>query len=166
MNTKTYIRSMSKLQHIKFKRAAYKACFSNVTNVDDVLQQTYLNLLESNVEMETPKAYIGLSIFNNSRRLHIINSKYVELSMQMENYITDESSMPKYFSDEYLVQEAIEALPVVQRRIIESFMRLNKLVDVAKELGMNENTTKANYRHAMLKIKQYLVDNGYELSNN
>jgi hypothetical protein len=152
---------MNKLQHIKFKQAAYKACYSNVTNVDDVLQQTYLNLLESDVDMETPKAYIGLSIFNNSRRLHVVNSKYVEFSTEMHSCLTNESSMPNYYSDDYLVREAIEALPLMQRRTVESFMKLNKLSDVAKHLKVNYDTTKANYRHAMLKIKVYLLDHDY-----
>lgn len=161
MNSKVYLRSMNKIQYTKFKKAAYKACFSNVTNVDDVLQQTFLNLLESDVDMKTPKAYIGLSIFNNSRRLHLINSKYVELSTEMHNVLTNEASTPNYYSDDYLVKEAIEALPPIQRRTVESFMRLNKLSDVAKHLKVNYDTAKANYRHAMLKIKQYLVDRGY-----
>lgn len=161
-----YVKLLNNQQYSKLKKYAYRASYKNAAKGEDALQHALAKMLISDSPADNFEGYASVSIFNSAKYLRRADAKYVELNVRMENYIANEGSTPKYFSDEYLVQEAIEALPVTQRLTIESFMRLNRLVDVARELGMNENTTKANYRHAMLKIKQYLVDNGYELSNN
>lgn len=157
---------MTQSQYEKYTKYAYRATFGNKAKGEDCLQDAMLKLLECQTAMNKPSLFVGTAIFNSMRAAHRENKKYVELGSEIIRKLVDANQqIDLYNSDDYLVQEAINRLSEKQRLTVETFMVEGTLAAVARKLKVNQNTAKANYRHAMLKIKSYLLDNGYEISN-
>lgn len=159
---KDYTAQLTNAQYKKHLKHAQKYSRDKLAS-EDMLQEVFYRYLRYDYETDTPVAYVGMSIMNESRRFyrdgwHIRNS--IEVDPDMLG-----SAVPIYNSDDYLVTEAINTLPAKQKKVLTMFLDDVKMKDIGTALNMPYDTVKANYRHAMLKVKEYLLQNNYEVQN-
>ncbi len=134
----------------------------NNHNIDDIVQETYIKLLE-NIESidkeKNPHAYICTIAINttkdylrriaNSKELYCFNWHYLD-NAQEEN--TGFCEMIAYRLKEY-----VDRLPLEYRVVIKCVYFKNMSInEVATCLGLNQNTVKSRLRRGKKQLKVYI----------
>jgi RNA polymerase sigma factor (sigma-70 family) len=165
MLIKDFVSGITDAQYRKLKK--YSSRVRASLNASDIVQHTLLKMLKSQqFANKNQMSYLYKSVYNNASKAYarrkILASKHMEMD-EVEKY-----QLLRYeqiFSNEqYLLSEAILTLPPKQKLVIEMTLDGHSNLDIAKELNITYNTAKAQYRHAMLKIKEYVtkeIKNGH-----
>ena len=160
---KQYVEDLNPIEYKKHLRHASKYCNQDKSTAEDIVQESFERLLRSEVVAEYPNSYTGIAIMNETRR-QFTKNRIFRLSEDFTDsaYVAEAAYTNILYDDSYLLAEAMELLPKKQREVLTTVLNEGSIVQAASLLNMNYDTAKATYRHAMLKVKEYLMQNNYE----
>lgn len=111
------------------------------------------------------KGYISKAVKNaalNEHKQKLSDLRNFSQTLARWNYFESSSETPQSIVEEKLTLRAaleeLSELPETQKVVLVTWMTSESLVEAAKKLKMPYNTCKANYRHAILKLRKRLVD--------
>lgn len=127
---------------------------------EDIVQDACLKAFEkikTCKDIKKFKGWFGSIVFNTAIN-NIRNDKYeVPTGQDFNKFVSPEAQQDQAIYDDYLNRETIEMikkLPERQRHAFyERHFNEEPFTKIAEEMECPYNTAKANYRHAMIKIK-------------
>jgi RNA polymerase sigma factor (sigma-70 family) len=155
-------------------RAYLRAKFPGHVDVDELVQETYARLIEAreHAPLRSPKAYLfatarnaAFDFFRRRRIVAIDGVANVELLPVFE----DRPGVVETVCQDQelqLLAEAIQALPERCRRVV-TLRKLHGLShrEIARQLGIAENTVNAQVAIGVLRLRDYLRARGLEKGN-
>lgn len=137
---------------------------NNPNAAEDTVQDFFMRLQSSNPTIEDGKffnyAYIAcLNIYRNYYRAQankiFAENESLENVAEMVSYNPEDDYIAKISVDS--LQPAISKLSYEQRRAIKSALAGNVHQDLAASRKRNYYTAKANYRHAIVKLRKAVL---------
>lgn len=147
MKSRTYVLNLDTNLYNKHANMAYRICKKNKYASEEALQNSLVNLLSYDNEMENPIGYTSQSIFNAFRHSFRADNKYTQLMEYAEP-----SYVPTYTSSQYLLDDAINSLSEKQRDIVKLYLKYGNFAEIARQTGRNLNTIKSVFRMAILNL--------------
>lgn len=109
---------------------------------------------------------VGLKYKRNYENITIIECSFEEDMVQLDNETTYENDILEKIimeADMELLRQCLRKLSEKERRVLSlQYEYDEKLQDIAIMIGENLNNTKSIARRAKLKLKDLLIDGGYE----
>ena len=150
-------------------RAYLRAKFSTCIDIDDLVQETYARLLQARelAPLRFPKAYLFATARNTAfdffRRRKIIAIDGIA-EIELLPVFEDRPGVAEavcHDQELQLLAEAIQALPERCRRVL-TLRKLHGLShrEIAKKLGIAENTVNAHVAIGVLRLRDYLRARG------
>lgn len=133
----------------------------NQQDVEDFKQDFAICMLLGKYKPTEVNAYRGFYI--RSRQLALITKQNRQFRLANEyaiyNFLSKDAPFEKQDKEELIfkVLEMFNNLPAKQRETLLSFVKTGDLVKTASALKQNYNTTKANFRHAILTLRSLLT---------
>ena len=150
-------------------RAYLHGKFSPHLDVDDLIQETYARLLQAREQaaVHSPKAYLfatarnaAFDLFRRRKIISIDSIAEIELLPVFEDR-PGVAEAVCHDQELQLLAEAIQALPERCRRVL-TLRKLHRLShrEIARQLGISENTVNAQVAVGVLRIRDYLKTRG------
>jgi RNA polymerase sigma-70 factor (ECF subfamily) len=150
-------------------RAYLRATFSGHLDVDDLVQETYARLLQAREQapVRSPKPYLfatarnaAFDFFRRRKIVAIDGIAEIELLPVFEDR-PGVAEAVCHDQELQLLAEAIQALPERCRRVL-TLRKLHGLShrEIARQLGIAENTVNAQIAIGVLRLRDYLRARG------
>ena len=152
-------------------RAYLRATFSGHLDVDDLVQETYARLLQareqSHIPLRSARAYLfatarnaAFDFFRRRKIVAIDGIAEIELLPVFEDR-PGVAEAVCHDQELQLLAEAIQALPERCRRVL-TLRKLHGLShrEIARQLGISENTVNAQVAIGVLRLRDYLRARG------
>jgi RNA polymerase sigma-70 factor (ECF subfamily) len=150
-------------------RAYLRSKFSAHLDIDDLIQETYARLLQAREQtpLRSPKAYLftaarnaALDFFRRRKIVAIDGLAELELLPVFEDR-PGVAEAVCHDQELQMLAEAIQALPERCRRVL-TLRKLHGLShrEIARQLGISENTVNAQVAVGVLRLRDYLRAHG------
>ena len=150
-------------------RAYLRAKFSGQIDIDDLVQETYARLLQAREQapLRSAKAYLfatarnaAFDIFRRRKIVPIDGIAEIELLPVFEDRLGVAETVC-HDQELQLLAEAIQSLPERCRRVL-TLRKLHGLShrEIARQLGIAENTVNAQVAIGVLRLRDYLRAQG------
>jgi len=155
-------------------RAYLRATFPGHIDIDDLVQETYARLLQAREQapLRSAKAYLfatarnaAFDIFRRRKIVAIDGIAEIELLPVFEDR-PGVAEAVCHDQELQLLAEAIQALPERCRRVL-TLRKLHGLShrEIARQLGIAENTVNAQVAIGVLRLRDYLRARGLQKGN-
>jgi RNA polymerase sigma factor (sigma-70 family) len=125
----------------------------------DLLQEAFVKAFKKVSELDEPKAFGGWlkRIVVNTGLEHVRKKKYV--FEEIENHLEEQEELEDgLMIESEAIHQAIKELPDGCRTVLCLFLLEGyKHSEISQELGISESTSKTQYRHAKMLLKNKLV---------
>lgn len=155
-----YVQNITPAQyknHLAFARKYGR----NTNDAEDFVQESFVRLLKNKTSVRSMKSYVGFTIMNVVRYEHRHTKNLVPYSEEDH----DKTGVYQPVEDPmYLIKEAVQyaiARPSKQADIMDAYMKDMTATEIANDTGINYDTVKATFRHGMLRVREYLIAEGY-----
>lgn len=148
-----------------------KLRFPTLSDVDDLIQETYARLFRSNKagQLRNPQPYLYATARNMAvdqiRRQQVasFNSLETHLPPDVLDDAPDASARLRHEEDLQLLADAIESLPEKCRLVVKlrKFRSLS-YQEIGQKLGISERTVNVHLATGMARVRAYLRDRGLE----
>ena len=142
----------------------------------DAINETYVNAFRAAGSLQDEESArgwliviarnVGLKYKRNSNAGAIIECSFGEDVVQLDNEAAYESDVAEEIirdADIMLLRKCLGRLKETERRVLLlQYYYDEKLQDIADIIGTNLNSTKSIARRAKIKLKNYLIEEGYE----
>lgn len=155
--------------HERSVRAYLRMKFPQLTDLDDLIQETYLRILRADARHPIqPSRALFFTVARNlaldlCRRRTVVSMRSLEEGAAPFVYTAEPDAAEHASSDNdhALVSSAIAALPERMREVVE-LRKLRGLShrEIAARLGISERTSMAHMNAALAKVRQYLLEHG------
>jgi DNA-directed RNA polymerase specialized sigma24 family protein len=177
---KDYVAGLTAAEYNKHLKSSHRLMRSE--RVEDVVQDCFIKLLSCEVETTSYKSYVGQTILNEVRRPPNFNARIDRYAQPIESFeqTLAAQSLDTVNNSEYtlkLLGNAIRSLktqiatdgricrPSKQPIIIKEVLQGKSLLDISSKYGLDYNSTKAEFRLAVFKIRKYMKEQGYQHGN-
>lgn len=137
-------------------------------NAEDILQNVALKLLTTKSKIDKPTQYIAKAVlheryFDSSK---LWNKRQVKLNKCLsESVLLNSESTELVFAEYEPLKDAIKLLSPKQAAVIKAYLADNTLIEISRATKINQNTVKANFRHALGELRTTLSKQGLEFSD-
>lgn len=150
-------------------RAYLRGKFSGHIEIDDLIQETYARLLQAREQapVHSPKAYLFATArnaaFDYFRRRKIVAIESIA-EIDLLPVLEDRPGVAEavcHDQELQLLAEAIQALPERCRRVL-TLRKIHRLShhEIARRLGIAENTVNAQVAIGVLRLRDYMKARG------
>lgn len=130
----------------------------------DAVQSALVKLFLSDTVVDHPESFSGRAIMNVA--MNDTRDNRPHRRVESIDAFVDDSWQPSYTPDYVLDEQTMllyEALPKLkssptQYKVMMLFLADIDMKDIAIQLNMPYDTVKANYRHGMLKLKDWITN--------
>lgn len=126
-------------------------------DMEDFKQEAEILILLGNCEHNDVVGFRKNVVTNLRKVTYNANIRRANILKNYKYYIENLKS----FEDEELIFKVckyVDYLPKGQRATILNFLKYGSIVSTSKKTGESYNTVKANFRHAILKLKDMLEE--------
>jgi len=158
------------LRHEKFLQNSVNRMTKDPVISEDIIQETFIKALcgiHTFQNRSTFRSWIYIIAVNTARNWFRKNSSEIPTE-QFPELQSDDNLESTFFSAEMreILGKEIESLPPRQRKaFIHRMIYELSFKDISEIMNCPYNTAKANYRHALLKLREIFKDGGIKWDN-